>query len=124
LDREKARLRRLEEEAANRRRQAPPSGAVQATRPNATRSIGDRGYEEWRRLMKRHGWTDEQLDEEQRWTTTVLRRCDEAGFDSLDMIRDMLAYVDARNLPLSEMKDAFDDYPGPRPYWAGPGGVG
>jgi hypothetical protein len=80
----------------------------------------NQGYDAWVDLMHRYGWTHEEIEADNEWTLTLADRIKAANFDDVDVIRDMCAFVDAQNLPLSEMRDAFDRYPGPG-FW-GPGG--
>jgi hypothetical protein len=80
LDKEWARLRKLEEQAREQHGRA----GDRRERPNDTdeRQALQRGYAAWRELMHRHGWTDAQIDEEERWAELVNQRCDEADYES------------------------------------------
>jgi hypothetical protein len=114
MDREKRRLARLEEEAA---RQGEPVGDGQ-TRPSyleEKHALEKPDPEAWFDLMARHGWSREEAEEDLLWDAEVERRCRER-LGGLDDNKYQIAFVESFRLPLSEVKDAFDRYPGPG-YW-------
>lgn len=114
MEREQKRLAKLEEEAATQR-QPVPVGRRWPSDHEEDRAL-DQGMDAWFALMRSHGWTDQEIDEELEWTKTLHERCFEAGFEDWEIVADMCAFVDSLELPLSEVKAAFDDYPGPG-YW-------
>jgi len=69
----------------------------------------DQGMDAWFALMRNHGWSDEDLVADLEWTKTVNRRCDEAGFENWQIMKDLIGFVDAGG--------EWDDYPGPG-FWA------
>jgi hypothetical protein len=100
------RLAALEEEAA--KQQPDGAGRSKPGHHDVMRAL-DQGWEAWRELMRRHGWTDAEMDADLEWTKTVNRRCDEAGFEEWQVMKDMIAFVDAGG--------EWDAYPGPG-FWA------
>ena len=106
------RLATLEERAA---KLGPDQGKRRPSDAEESRAV-EQGVDQWRQLWRDCGYTDEEVDQELEWVETLSRRCDESGFESWQIIKDMCDFVEAQALPLNEMKDAFDDYPGPG-YW-------
>jgi hypothetical protein len=101
------RLERLERESH------PLSGPLR-TQPSdhEERYALGQGLEAWRNLMRSHGWTDEDLDDELEWTAIVNKRCDESGLEDFEILQDWIDYY--------EFAGEWDGYPGPG-YW-GEGG--
>ena len=106
------RLATLEERAA---KLGPNQGNRRKRRPSDVEESCalKQGVDQWRQLWRDCGYTDEEVDQELEWVETLSRRCEESGFESWQIIKDMCDFVEAQALPLNEMKDALDDYPGP-----------
>jgi hypothetical protein len=112
---EKRRLRALEEQAARKREEDLPPGTTLYGRHrpyhNIEKAAWQKGMGAWRALMRRHGYTDEELDEELEFDLLVAQRVDDAGLEWLERMHDIINFLHVHG------HDAR--YPGPG--WWDPG---
>jgi hypothetical protein len=113
VDREKKRLLRLEGEAAKRRRVVASSDRRRPRDYEVEYALDQGGWEAYYELYSRYGWSKEEVDQDLAWTKELARRCDESGLEGHEIIKDMCDFVDSLGLPLDQVMNAFDRYPGP-----------
>ena len=118
MDKERERLRRLEEEAVKSR--PAPTGR---TRPSDQELRAAETMGEYFDAWERHGWSREELEAESEWRQLVEERCEAAGFEPWQQIKDMIEWFKSTGRPNtdSEMEEALRDYPGPE-HWGTPRG--
>ena len=107
----KKRLRMLEEAAAEMEEELPPGRILYGRhRPyhSQERYALSKSVEAWRDLMRQHGWSDAEIDEEIEWDLMVAKRVEETSLDEIEQMYDVVNFLEVHgcNVP----------YPGPG-YW-------
>ena len=109
-DRER-RLTKLEEDAQGA--QQPPAGRRRPSDQEEALALRE-GLESWMDLMRGCGWSEDEIEEDLRWTHIVDQRCRDAGYESWMVVGDMEKFMAAGH--------DLDDYPGPDHWERGEGG--
>lgn len=64
-----------------------------------------KGTDAWRDLMRRYGWTDQQIQDEEDWDSLVCDRIEASCLDGIFLMADMIRHWEATG--------DWDSYPGP-----------
>jgi hypothetical protein len=72
---------------------------------NLEKDARSKGTDAWRDLMRRYGWTDQQIQDEEDWDSLVCDRIEASGLDGIFLMADMIRHWEATG--------DWDSYPGP-----------
>ena len=72
---------------------------------NLEKDARSKDTDAWRDLMRRYGWTDQVIQDEEDWDLLVCERIQEAELDDLELMRDVIRYYEATG--------DWNGYPGP-----------
>jgi hypothetical protein len=90
-------LRTLEEQAAKKKSEELPPGTTLYGRHrpyhNIEKAAWEKGMKEWRELMHKHGYSDQELDEELEFDLLVAQRVEAAGLEELEGMHDIINFL-------------------------------